>query len=220
MSRSLSCAILIVLGAFCGCATSDEVRSGSPPAFEVDKLVEQLVSHIGPPPPEVKDYNGGKTDMKKLEAYFWALSEGWMAPQVAKAREKLIAMGTPIFPDLVKHLGDKRYSYSFCSADWVDYSVGSAVEGIMAEVIGSGFNPWSYKWRDNPSGSNGQPNFSEMMADRGGEKYADHARRITTREAEREFVQWYMEKEKSHGFVDQKQQHDILAPCLKRLSEL
>ena len=190
-------------------------------ASVVAKLVEQLVSPIGPPPEEVKEYNGGKADTKKLEGHLKALSEGWMDPQVAKAREKLISMGTPIFPELVKHLDDKRYSYSFCYAAWLDHPVGYAVQQIMAEVVdGGGFRPYGYKWRDNSNGSNGQPSFGQMMREIGAEKYAEHAKRITTKQAEKEYVQWYMEKEKGHGFKNKQQEQDILGPCFKRLSEL
>jgi hypothetical protein len=143
-----------------------------------------------------------------------------MAPQVAQARAKLVSLGTPIFPELVKHLNDKRYSFSFCSAAWVDFPVGYAVQGIMAQVVEEGFRPYSYKFRESSKGSNLQPDFGEMMREIGAEKYADHVKDTTTRQVRREYVQWYLEKEKSHGFKDKKQEQDIVGPCLKRLSEL
>jgi hypothetical protein len=106
-------------------------------------------------------------------------------------------MGTPIFPQLVKHLDDKRYSYSFCYAAWVDHPVGYAVQEIMADVVGEGFRPYGYKWRQNANGGNGQPSFGQMMREIGAEKYADHAKGITTKQAQKEYVQWYLEKEKA-----------------------
>ena len=218
MLRSLCCLIALCWG--CQCVTAGNASSTNAEPSLVAKLVEQLVSPIGPPPEEVKNYNGGKEDPKKLEAHLKALSEGWMDPQVARARQKLISMGTPIFPELVKHLDDNRYSYSFCYAAWVDHPVGYAVQQIMADVVDEGFNPYGYKWRKNAGSSNGQPSFGEMMREIGADKYAAHAKGMTTRQAQKEYVQWYMEKEKSHGFKDKKQEQDILGPCLKRLSEL
>jgi len=218
MFRSLSCAVALCWGC-CYALAGEASKTNAAPSVAA-KLVEQLVSPIGPPPEDVKDYNGGKADMKKLEAHLKALSEGWMDPQVAEARQKLISMGTPTFPELVKHLDDKRYSYSFCSAAWEDLPVGYAVQEIMAEVVKGGFSPHGYKWRKNSIGSNGQPSFGQMLKELGAEKYANHAKGITTKQAEKEYVLWYMEKEKGHGFKDKQQEEYILAPCLKRLSEL
>jgi hypothetical protein len=218
MSRLLSFALLLMLVG--SCRKSDGIRSDNADPHQVAQLVEQLVSPVGPPPAEIKEYNGGKADMKKLNAYLKALCEGWMDPQVAKARDRLISMGTPIFPELVKHLDDKRYSYSFCSAAWVDYSVGTTVGEIMAEVVGGRLRPYGYKWRQNAHGSNGQPSFDKMMREIGAEQYADRVKNITMKEAEKEYVHWYMEKEKGYGFINPQQEQKILGPCLKRLSEL
>jgi hypothetical protein len=211
-----------VLALLWGCFRTDaeELRDTNATASVVANLIEQLVSPIGPPPDEVKDYNGGKADMKNLDAHLKAITEGWIAPQVANAREKLISMGTPIFPELVKHLDDKRYSYSFCYAAWVDNPVGYTVEQLMAAVVGGKFRPYGYKSRDNSNGSNVQPGFGQMMREIGAGKYAEHAAAITRNRAEKEYVQWYMEKEKAHGFKSKQQEQHILGPCLKRLSEL
>ena len=158
--------------------------------------------------------------MKKLEASLKALFEGYEHPQVAKARATLVSMGTPIFPELIRHLEDKRYSYSFCYASWVDHSVGSTVGHIMAEVVGGRFHPSGYKWRKNAHGSNGQPTVGQMMREFGVERYAEHAKGMTRDEAEKEYVEWYMQKERGHGFVDAQQQEKIMTPCITRLSEL
>jgi len=220
MMRTLYCVIALCCWVCQGAAAGGEASNTNTDAAAVAKLVEQLVSPIGPPPDEVKDYHGGNTDRKKLEANLKALNEGWMDPQVANARKKLITMGTPIFPELVRHLNDQRYSYSFCYAAWVDHSVGYAVQQIMADVVGEGFSPCGYKLRENPSGWNSPPSFGEMMRETGAEKYAERAKGMTTKQAQKEYVKWYMEKEKGHGFKDKKQEQDILGPCLKRLSEL
>ena len=158
--------------------------------------------------------------MKKLEASLKALFEGYEHPQVARARAKLVSMGTPIFPELVKHLQDKRYSYSFCYAAWVDHSVGDTVGHIMAEVVGGRFRPSGYKSRKNAHGSNGQPSVGQMMSEFGVERYAEHAKGMTRDQVEKEYVEWYMQKEKGYGFVDTQQQEKILTPSSKRLSEL
>lgn len=218
MLRLLCC--LVAFGWCCQCLVAGEQASTNANASVVTKLVEELVSPIGPPPEYIKNYGSGKTDAKKREAYLNALSQGWIDPRVASARKKLFAMGTAIFPELVNHLNDDRYSCSFCFADWVDYPVGQSVEQIMAEVVEEGFNPYSYKSRRNATGSNGQPSFREMMREIGAKKYADHVKGMTAKQVQKEFVEWYMQKEKSHGFENKLQEQDILGPCLKRLSEL
>jgi hypothetical protein len=211
----LLCAVMVW-----SCAAPRQQRVEALDSKQVSDLVEQLVSPIGPPGPEITDYNGGKKDMKKWEASLKALSEGYEHPQVARARAGLVSMGTPIFPELIKHLNDERYSSSFCHAAWVDDSVGDAVGNIMAEVVGGRFRPSGYKWRENAHGSNGQPSVGQMMSELGIESYAEHAKGMTRDEAEKEYVEWYMQKEKSYGFVDAQQQDKIMTPCLKRLSEL
>jgi hypothetical protein len=218
MLRSLPLVLCLMLGCSCAALRRDCVEQVDP--GQVSHLVEQLVSPIGPPGPEITDYNGGKEDMKKLEASLKALFEGYEHPQVARARAKLVSMGTPIFPELVKHLHDKRYSYSFCYAQWVNHSVGDTVSHIMAEVVRGRFSPYGYKWRENARSSNGQPNFGQMLRELGAESYAEHVKGMTRNEVEKEYVQWYLQKEKSYGFVDEKQEHDVVTPCLKRLSEL
>ncbi|EEF60869.1 hypothetical protein [Pedosphaera parvula] len=218
MLRSLP--LLFFLLFLSSCATTHEHQGSKINANQISELVEQLVSPIGPPPPEITDYQGGKEDMQKLNAYLKALFEGYEHPQVAKARARLIAMGTPTFPELIKHLQDKRYSYTFCTADWVDYSVGQTVGQIMAEVVGGRFRPYGYKGRRNPHGSNGQPSFGEMLYEFGVKSYAEHAQGMTRDAVEKEYVLWYMAKEKEHGFTDVQQEQKFLGPCLKRLSEL
>jgi len=204
--------LLFCLAIACSCTT--------PSPKHVSALVEQLVSPIGPPGPEITDYTGGKEDIKKLDASLKALFEGYEHPRVAKARAKLVAMGTPIFSELVGHLQDKRYSYSFCSAAWEDYSVGDTVQEIMAEVVGGRFSPCGYKGRQNAHGWNGQPSFGEMLREFGAEQYVQHVRGMTRDQAEKEYVQWYVQKEKGYGFANPQQEEKILAPCLKRLSQL
>jgi hypothetical protein len=186
----------------------------------VAELVERLVSPVGPPPPEITDYMGGTNDMKKWLRSMTALFEGYEHPQVRRARAKLVSRGTSVFPELIKHLEDKRYSCSSCSAAWGNSTVGDVVGEVMAEVVGGRFHPWGYKWWENAQKSNGQPSFGQMMSERGKERYAEHAKSMTRDEVEKEYVRWYMEKEKSYGFQNAQQEEDILAPCLKRLSEL
>src|SRR6516162_6790152 len=95
-----------------------------PSSNQISILVQRLVSPVGPPGPEITEYPAkGKDDPTKLDQYLKALSNGVMHPQVQEARQALIAMGPCVFPDLVKHLSDTRYSYSFCYSTWVNHSV-------------------------------------------------------------------------------------------------
>ncbi|HWQ90049.1 MAG TPA: hypothetical protein VN673_00140 [Clostridia bacterium] len=210
MSRTIP--LLLCLLFTCSCQ--------APGRKHVAALVEQLVSPIGPPGPDITDYNGGQADEKKLEASLKALFEGYEHPQVAQARAKLVAMGTPIFPELVRHLQDQRYCYSFCYAQWVNHSVGETIEHMMAEVVRGQFEPYGYKWRKNGHGSNGQPSFDQMLQEIGAEKYAEHVKGMTQRSAEKEYVEWYLQQEKKYGFTSSEQEEQIVAPCLNRLSQL
>ena len=169
---------------------------------QVAQLIEQLVSSRAP----------AKEKFRGMPS---------IDPKVEVARQSLISMGTAIFPELVKQRDDKRYSYSRSYSIIVNHSVGDATEHIMEDVVGAHFRPYSYKSRENPRGTNSQPRFRTLMEEMGGaEKYAEHAKLLGTRAAQREYVQWYMAAEKSHGFIDAKQERDILAPCQKRLFDL
>lgn len=194
--------------------------SGSQPkrTEEVLVLVEQLVSPIGPPGPEITEYTG--SDKKKVAASLKAVLDGYEHPQVTKAIEALVGMGPAIFPELVRYRQDKRYSYSFTVADWHHCSVGDAIDRIMEEVVTGRFSPVGYKTRKNARSSNSQPSFRQMLNAVGFEEYSRQVEGMTRDQAEAEYVKWYSQREIAYGFTDSAQEDEILAPILKRLSEL
>jgi hypothetical protein len=122
----------------------------------VTELIEKLVS---PVPPK---YQSGESDLTNtLEDI-----NGFIHPNVEKARQHLIEMGTDIYPILAEHINDKRYSYSIVSAAWLNRSVGQMIEDIMAEGIEPHLG--GYKWRKTQQGATGYlrcPIWSEKPAD-------------------------------------------------------
>lgn len=176
------------------------------PLEDVASLVGHLVS------PEPAKYADGGDPVDTIEHL-----NGFTHPQVERARQKLIGMGTAIYPELAKHLHDERYSRSIVSAAWVNLTVGSSVAQIMAEGIE--FSGYGYKWRKNKTGSNGEPSFGVMAAEVGLEKYATYASTRTKSELQKEFVAWKLAKEREFGFVDAKQEAEITGPYVKWLAE-
>ena len=139
---------------------------------------------------------------------------GYIHPQVEKARTQLVAMGTEIYPILAEHISDDRYSYSGVYAAWVNNSVGTMIADIMAEGIEPHIG--GYKGRENPTGSNGHPSFGEMVRELGGfEKYAAHAKDCSKAELRKDYIQWHIAKERSYGFVDAEQEKKVIGNYLK-----
>lgn len=174
----------------------------------VNALIEELVS---PVPPK---YQSGESDLTNtLEDI-----NGFIHPNVEKARQSLIEMGTDIYPILAEHINDKRYSYSGVYAAWLNLSVGEMIKDIMAEGIETHLG--GYKWRKNPTGSNGLPSFSAMVRETGGyEKYALHAKGHRKIELRNEYVRWRVAKERAYGFIDQEQEQKVIGKYLELLNE-
>jgi hypothetical protein len=203
---------IVVITAACGCCRrgttqptthSSTSHAAAPPVIQ---LIEQLAS---PVPPK---YATGKWSELTSEDSF----NGYIHPQVEKAREQLVAMGTEIYPALVKHLDDDRYSYSGVYAAWVNHSVGQMIVDIMA----TGIEPHmgSYKSRQNPNGYNGPPSFEQMAKELGGfDKYASQAKGRSKVELQREYVEWHVAKERSYGFIDNEQERKVIEEYLKLL---
>ena len=94
--------------------------SGSP---EVDALAAQLVSARPAP------YPSGSSQM--MAQADWGVP--YMTAEVGNAIVKLKAMGPDIFPALVKHLKDDRYSFSDISAAWLNFTVGDAITEVLSD---------------------------------------------------------------------------------------
>ncbi len=159
---------------------------------EVDALVVQLVSTR--PAPYPSGYSGETPYL-------------YMTPAVQAATQKLKDLGPAIFPALVKHLDDDRYSYSEVSAAWENCSVGRSVVGILSDghYMHSG-----YKSRQTPSGSAIYLSFEDYLEARGPKKWAAWAKNKTRLQIQIDFIDWCVSKEEERGFRDEGQRKQIL----------
>jgi hypothetical protein len=193
-------------------AAQTESGQTEPERSTVDALVEQLVS---PDPPK---YPNGtvQAPRRAKDAGVAVVEAGYVHPSVKAARERLVAMGTEIYPELAEHIDDDRYSYSVVSAAWENATVGFMIARIMAE----GIEPRvaSYKSRENPSGSNVAPSFDQMVREvYGYRRYAFHAKERSKRELQQEYVRWRVERERDNGFIDKKQEQQVVGDYVKIL---
>jgi hypothetical protein len=163
---------------------------------QVDALVRQLVSRRPAPFPS------GDSDTPSAVA-------NYSTPEVETALERLKRLGPAIFPMLVKHIGDDRYSYSFVVAAWINGTVGESV----VEVLDDGHGMHSgYKVRDTPSGTGGgYLFFREYLDARGVEAWAEWAKNKTRLEIQMDFIDWCIGKENERGYVDEAQKEHVLA---------
>ena len=163
---------------------------------EVDALVLNLISDR--PAPFPSGYWGPAIDMVTVP---------YMTLQVSNAVARLKGMGPRIFPALVKHLRDDRYSYSSISAAWDNLKVGDAV----VEVLSDGHYMYSgYKWRKTASGSAGYLSFADYLNDKGAEKWSEWAKSKNRLEIQEDFIEWCVAKEKARGFADTDQERKLI----------
>lgn len=195
--------LLCLLTILCACAAvhqNDEKR--------VSALVDQLAS---PVPPKYTNgaYDGGDVTSEDYGGYF--------PPHFIQAEEKLIAMGTKIYPELAKHHNDSRYSCSWDDPAWWNETVGDVIVDIMERGIA--FDRM-YKGRETPHGNHGYPGFGDMVAEIGIEKYAQHAQSRRKAELQKEYIEWHIKKERDIGFLNTRQESFYLKPYFERLKEL
>ena len=164
---------------------------------DVDALVLQLVSTRPAPHPS------GYWLMTLEEE----MAVPYMTPQVSNAIATLKMMGTTIFPALVKHLVDDRYSFSTIVAAWDNCTVGDAV----LEVLSDGHQMFSgYKSRKTPSGSAVYLSFRAYLRDREPEKLAAWAKDRNRLEIQLDFIDWCVAKEEKRGFIDEAQRKHLI----------
>src|SRR5439155_26593155 len=121
----------------------------------------------------------------------------YCTPEVGADIKSLKEMGPTVFPALVKHLGDDRYSYSGVVAAWGNYNVGAAIVEVLCDghYMHSG-----YKSRDTPSGSGGgYLSFDGYLRARAPEAWADWARSRSRLDIQMDFIDWCIEKENERG---------------------
>lgn len=164
---------------------------------EIETLVRQLISERPAP------YPTGYSDLPN-EA---VVAAPYRTARVTAAMLQLKALGTRIFPVLVKHLGDDRYSFSDVSAAWINHSVGDAV----VEVLSDGHLTHSgYKFRRSPSGQVIYLSFHDYLQAREPERWAEWARSRRQLEIQNDFIDWSLEQERARGFADEPQRRKVL----------
>jgi hypothetical protein len=101
--KSILAVACIISVCFCF-AIADEANQFSKACKDtIEELINQLATK-NPAPANVKGAN-----------YHYRYPDGWKYERqdvVVRAAEKLVAIGTEAFPQLIDHLGDNRYSYS------------------------------------------------------------------------------------------------------------
>lgn len=165
---------------------------------KVDALVCNLVSKRPAP------YRSGYSDPPTAVVF----AERYSTPEVEAAIKSLKEMGPTIFPALVKHLGDDRYSYSGVVAAWLNFRVGDAI----VEILDDGHYMHSgYKYRKNPSGSGGAYlSFDGYLEAHGAEAWAEWAKSKSRLDIQMDFINWCINKENERGFIDEAQKKDII----------
>lgn len=164
----------------------------------VDALVRDLVSKRPAP------YRSGYWPTPEAGAF----AGRYCTPEVDAAITKLRSMGPPIFPELIKHLGDDRYSYSGDSDAWLNFTVNDAI----IEILDDGYFMHSgYKSRKTPSGAgNNYLAFDDYLAAHGAKEWAKWAKNKTRLEIQMDFIDWCIKKENERGYVDKAQKKQIL----------
>jgi hypothetical protein len=163
---------------------------------EVDALVLKLISQR--PAPFPNSYWGPEIDLTLIP---------YETPEVSNAIVKLKAMGPKIFPALITHLRDDRYSFSDISAAWLNFTVGDAI----VEVLSDGHYMYSgYKFRHTPSGGNVYLSFKDYIETKGPEKWAEWAKDKTKGDIQMDFIDWCVTKEKERGFTDAAQEKRLM----------
>lgn len=164
---------------------------------EVDALVAQLVS--ARPSPNPSGY-GLTTNQAEMGGRY-------MTTEVSNAIVKLKGMGPPIYPALVQHLKDHRYSFSEIGAAWHNCTVGDAVLDVLSD---GHYSVSGYKFRQASSGSYPSLSFKAYVNERDPEKWASWAKDKTRLAIQMDFIDWCVSKETERGFVDEAQRRHIL----------
>jgi hypothetical protein len=160
---------------------------------DVDALVLDLVSRRPAP------YPTPYWDVNLVGRY--------ATPEVEAAIQKLKQMGPSIFPALVKHLRDDRYSYSESTEAWTNFSVRDAVVEILCDRYTM---QCGYKARNTPNGSAGALFFEDYLEVRGAEQWAEWAKEKSRLDIQMNFIDWCVEQENKRGYVDEAQKKEVL----------
>jgi hypothetical protein len=166
---------------------------------EVDKFVLQLVSTRPAP------YPSGLWPIPAQAETFIFMP--YMSFQVSNAIVRLKEMGPSIFPYLIKHLRDDRYSYSDIVAAWLNHPVRDAV----IEILSDGHYMFSgYKSRKTLVGSADYLSFEDCLTARNPEKWAAWASGKSRLQIQMDFIDWCISEEQKRGFMDEQQRKAVL----------
>jgi hypothetical protein len=144
----------------------------------VDTLVHQLVSRRPAP------FRSGYSDTPIAVVF----ANRYCTSEVESALKGLKKLGPAIFPALVKHLQDDRYSYSDVWAAWLNHTVGDAV----MEVLDDGhYAHGGYKSRETPSGFDGSYlSFGDYLKARSAAAWAEWAKSKSRLDIQIDFIDW------------------------------
>jgi len=207
-------AILLLLS---GCDNSQKASKDRPlaPVYvensgnaQVDALVAKLVSPVPAP------YPNRIHDM--TDPYFLAVL-GNIDPQVAHAWSALEQLGTVVYPALIKHLRDDRYSFSRDVQAWRNHTVGDAV----MEILAAGPTYYGvYPSRETPDGGSvSMLFFTDYLKEQDLEKWAQWATTVTKADIQIAFITWGMKKEEERGFTSPEDREAVLGDYRRALSK-
>jgi hypothetical protein len=165
----------------------------------VTNLIAQLASEV--PAPYTNEFEDKIPPEIEAKSY-----DRYCTPKVEAAIQQLQALGPSIYPELVKHLLDERYSYSRTIAEWGNYSVSDAIILVLSDQhMHSG-----YKWREAPSGDGSCLSFEDYLKARGAEQWAAWASKKSKLEIQHDFIDWCIAEEQKRGFMNDKQRAVVL----------
>lgn len=175
------------------------VDSGSK---QVDDLIAQLVSRSPAPYPSMgveipSDFNG-------------------MSDDVNETIIKLRSIGPKIYPFLLKHLNDDRYSYSeefIFKVGWegiINITVGGVIE---KDIFYHNLELYLYRERKDRNGKIvHQPNYLGYVASKGDiNKWIETIKDQPRSKIEIDFFDWCIAYEKKRGFSSKKKEVDLLS---------
>ena len=202
--------LIIVVLALCTCILGYWYApihfAGSDP--EIESLIDQLASTNSPP-----DFPGDPPHFYLED--FLANPGDWNSDAqrtVSKAYYELKSMGKDVFPYLIKHFGDNRYSHERSYSTFISHSVGDACQFLIDEQIDP--RGISYKSRETPTGTT--MGYAVQFEAYVKSKYGSYAawwrnnRNLSLVEMRVDFCKWRINKEKQLGFVDDDQRNRML----------
>ncbi|HEV7282548.1 MAG TPA: hypothetical protein VGN57_20255 [Pirellulaceae bacterium] len=213
-------------------ALSPAFAQESPTETDVDlkKLgVDALVDRLASPFPALRLSGGGFDPMADqafhAHPHFSQKTYTVIHPNVAAATEELKLRGTDAIPSLLKHSGDRRYSWTGSFAAIRDMTVGEQVDDVIEDIL---YPEIRIDWTGHIGGFKEQPSFGRYLTTVGGvERYLDWSKSASARERELHYLCWHVkavdelrERFRRHRAEEGEWLDEYLAPYRKRIAEL